>query len=50
MTQRFSALSSMMTFVPVSVVFKVLLPVSLVLGVGIGYVGSRLTLKRHLNV
>ncbi len=49
-TERFSALSSMMTFVPVGAVFRVLLPVSLVLGVGIGYVGSRLTLKRHLNV
>ena len=49
-TDRFAALSSMMTFVPVNTVFKVLLPVSLILGVGIGYVGSRVTLKRHLNV
>jgi hypothetical protein len=28
----------------------VLIPISLALGVGIGYIGSRVTLHRHLNV
>ncbi len=47
---RFLFLSRMMSFVPVEDVFHVLLPVSLILGVGIGYVGSRFTLKKHLKV
>lgn len=48
--EKYQLLSSMMNFIPVNAVFKVLIPVSLVLGVGIGFLGSRLTLKRHLNV
>ena len=47
---KFSMLSSMMEFVPVNSLFKILIPVSLLLGVGIGFVGSRFTLKRHLKV
>lgn len=47
---RFNALSNMFAFAPVNSIFKVLIPVSLVLGVGIGYIGSRLTLKKHLHV
>ena len=47
---HFSALSGMMEFRPVSEVFHFLIPVSLLLGVGIGYIGSRLTLHKHLNV
>ena len=49
-TERFTVLSSMMHFVPVNTLFEVLIPVSLVLGVGIGFVGSRFTLRRHLKV
>lgn len=49
-TERFSILSSMIQFIPVNTLFEVLLPVSLVLGVGIGFVGSRFTLRRHLKV
>ena len=49
-SNRFLALSSMMTFVPARQVFVLLIPVALVLGIGIGYLGSRLTLKRHQNV
>ncbi len=47
---KFSFLSSMITFVPVASIFQILIPVSLVLGVGIGFVGSRMTLKKHLKV
>ena len=47
---QFNLLSSMLSFVPIGEVFAVLIPVSIVLGVGIGYLGSRLTLKKHLNV
>ena len=49
-SEKFTLLSSMMEFVPVNELFRVLLPVSLILGVGIGFVGSRFTLKRHLKV
>lgn len=48
--ERFDALKSMFSFVSTGDIFHVLIPVSLLLGVGIGYAGSRITLKRHLNV
>ena len=47
---QFNLLSSMLTFIPIGQVFVVLIPVSVVLGVGIGYFGSRITLKKHLQV
>lgn len=47
---KFHFLDNMLTFVPVNSIFKILLPVGLILGVGIGYIGSRVTLRRHLNV
>ena len=47
---HFKTLNSVVTFIPPGTVFRVLVPVSLVIGVGIGYIGSRLTLKRHLKV
>ena len=49
-SDTFAVLSSMINFVPVNELFEVLLPVSLVLGVGIGFIGSRFTLRRHLKV
>lgn len=49
-SSRFDALGSMLSFIPLSQIFEVLIPVSLILGVGIGYIGSRLTLKKHLKV
>ena len=47
---RFHALSKMVSFIPPEEVFRLLVPLSLVLGVGIGYVGSRFTIKKHLKV
>lgn len=47
---NFNFLTNLLTFIPVSEVFHVLLPVGLILGVGIGFIGSRFTLHRHLNV
>ena len=47
---KYQFLSSLFKFVPETSVFKTLVPIALVLGVGIGYVGSRFTLHRHLNV
>lgn len=47
---RFSAIMNMFTLLERPSVFTVLLPVSLILGVGIGLVGSRLAIRRHLKV
>ena len=47
---EFNFLSSMVSFIPVDEIYKVLLPVSLILGIGIGWIGSRITLHKHLRV
>lgn len=47
---KFSILSSVMVFLPVKEVFHSLLPVGLVLGVGIGFLGSSTTTRKHLRV
>lgn len=47
---NFSFLQNLLIFINVDDVFKVLLPVGLILGVGIGFVGSRVTIHRHLHV
>lgn len=49
-TEKFQFLGSLINFVPAHQVFQMLIPVSLILGVGIGYIGSRMTLKKHLKV
>lgn len=47
---KFTWLSSMLKFLPVNEVFSTLIPVALILGVGIGFLGSRLTIRKHLKV
>ena len=47
---QFNFLSSMITFLPVETIFQNLVPVSLILGLGIGWLGSRITLHKHLRV
>jgi len=47
---KFSFLSNMMNFLPVNEVFRTLVPVALILGVGIGFMGSRITIHKHLRV
>lgn len=47
---KFIWLSNMLHFLPVNQVFATLVPVALILGVGIGFVGSRLTIRKHLKV
>lgn len=49
-TDRFHFLDSILSFLPASTVFRTLIPVALLLGVGIGYIGSRITIRKHLNV
>lgn len=47
---KFGILSNILTFLDVDVVFKNLIPISLGIGVGIGFIGSYLTVKKHLRV
>ena len=49
-TNLVSFLDNIMNFIPVAELFHSLVPISLLLGVGIGFVGSRLTIKKHLKV
>ena len=48
--EKFSILNSILDFLPTAEVYKILLPVGLALGVGIGFVGSYFTVKKHLKV
>lgn len=48
--EKYDILNNFITFLPVGTIFHVLIPVSLLLGIGIGYIGSRLTIKKHLKV
>ena len=50
MTGEFNFLSGMVKFIPIGTIFNTLVPVSLILGVGIGFIGSRITLHKHLRV
>lgn len=50
MADKFTWLSSMLNFLPVNQVFSTLVPVALLLGVGIGFLGSRMTIRKHLDV
>lgn len=47
---KFSLLNNIITFLPVTDVYKTLLPVGIALGVGIGFVGSFFTIHKHLRV
>ena len=47
---KFNFIGSMIVFEPVKVVFRTLIPVALILGVGIGFIGSRITIRKHLKV
>lgn len=48
--ERFSFIGSMMNFLSADEVFHTLVPVALALGVGIGFIGSRITIRKHLKV
>lgn len=48
--ERFSVLSGFLCFLSVEQIFKFLTPVSLLVGVGIGFLGSISTVRKHLHV
>lgn len=47
---KFATLSQLLSFVPVEEIFGRLLPVSVIMGVGIGFLGSITTVRKHLRV
>ena len=47
---KFHVLSNLLTFLPVTTVYRTLLPVGILLGIGIGFVGSFSTTRKHLKV
>lgn len=49
-TGQFSVLSSLLNFLTIEQIYKTLVPVSLVIGVGIGFFGSFSTVRKHLRV
>lgn len=48
--EKFNFIGTMINFAPTSEVFNTLIPVALILGVGIGFFGSRITIRKHLKV
>ena len=48
--EKFNFIGTMLTFVPAGTIFQMLVPIALILGVGIGFLGSRFTIHKHLKV
>ena len=48
--ERFSVLSQLLTFLTIQEIFHVLVPISLAIGLGIGFLGSIITVRKHLRV
>lgn len=49
-SDKFSILQGLITFLPVTDVFKILVPTALILGIGIGFIGSFSTTRKHVKV
>ncbi|MCR5798588.1 MAG: permease-like cell division protein FtsX [Lachnospiraceae bacterium] len=48
--ERFNVLGDILKFLPVQTIFHTLVPISLGIGAGIGFLGSFVTVRRHLKV
>lgn len=48
--EHFSILNKILTFMDVNDVFNILIPISLAIGLGIGFIGSYMTLRKHVRV
>lgn len=48
--EKFNFIGSMIAFVPVRIAFQTLIPIAVILGAGIGFLGSKLTIRKHLKV
>ena len=47
---RFEVISGWLDFLGAAQVFQMLIPVCLLIGIGIGFIGSFVTVRKHLNV
>ncbi len=47
---RFNVLTGVVDFIPVWQIYQMLLPIGLLLGIGIGFIGSIWTTRKHLRV
>ena len=47
---KFQVLTTLLNFLPVETIFATLIPVSVAMGVGIGFVRSFITVRKHLRV
>ena len=48
--EKFNFIGSMIAFMPVNSIFDMLTPISVALGAGIGFLGSIITIRKHLRV
>ena len=48
--EKFNVLNGAVDFIPVGQIYQTLLPISVALGMGIGFLGSILTTRKHLKV
>ena len=48
--EHFAIIKNMVDFVPVDEVFRGMVPIALLMGVGVGFFGSIITTRRHLHV
>ena len=50
LTEHFTIVANLIEFVPVGRVYTGLAPISVLLGVGVGFFGSLITTHKHLKV
>lgn len=50
LVEKFAVLDSLLQFLSIKEIFSTLVPASLILGVGIGFLGSFATVRKHLRV
>lgn len=47
---KFNLLSGWLTFLEAAQIFRILIPVCLLIGIGVGFLGSFFTVRKHLNI
>ncbi|MBR4759503.1 MAG: permease-like cell division protein FtsX [Lachnospiraceae bacterium] len=50
LSERFMMLSQLLKFLTIEQIFSILIPVSLAIGIGIGFIGSFSTVRKHIRV
>ena len=47
---KFNLISGWLTFLEVAQIFRILIPICLLIGIGVGFLGSFFTVRKHLNI